>query len=306
MSATRVYEFYKNKWETTKPIRGRSEEVKPLGQRRRDWEKVTRKDIGNGQYSYCAKLYNTECVEYLPDGSIKLRIEGWVTPSTAEFIHEHSPFVCFKRNNKLWVEVRENAGEVKVYPLGETDLHLLAVDDGRWYRPAEPVVIKKFVVNRDKAKEARACVMPFIEWAKLMLKISDGWVMHETMKQVFGWENKVITGCLNEQHPEYVNPYMRKDKDMLRLCQSENDDDRLLALCLMAKSLNDIERRKAESFSYETEWNNHKFQRTADFYDYRMNMDTIKRYVYKLVEKVSEIHDIVEVEATNKTMTGVV
>ena len=42
------------------------------------------------------------------------------------------------------------------------------------------------------------------------------------------------------------------------------------------------------------------------FFDYRMKMDTIKRYVYKLAEKGADIHDIVEVEATNKTMTGVV
>ena len=210
MSATRVYEFYKNKWVSTKPIRGRTEEVRPIGKRRRDWEKITRKDIGNGEYSYCAKLWGTECVEYLPDGSIKLRIEGWVTPSTAEFIHEHSPFVCFKRNNKLWVQVREDAGEVKNYPLGEGDLHLLPVDNGARYRPAEPVKIKKQVVNRAKAKEARADVMPFLNWAKTMLKISDGWVMHETMKQAFGWKQ-------GEQHPEYVNPYMRKDNDMLQI-----------------------------------------------------------------------------------------
>ena len=93
---------------------------------------------------------------------------------------------------------------------------------------------------------------------------------------------------------------------MLRLCQSENDDDRLLALCLMARYVTDMERRKAESFVYEREWNNHKFQQSADFVDFRMNFDNIKRYVYKLVEKGADIHDIVEVEATNKTMTGVV
>ena len=187
------------------------------------------------------------------------------------------------------------SSDLKNYPLGGGDLHLLPVDDGRFYRPAEPVLIKKQVVNRAKAKEARADVMPFINWTKTMLKISDGWVMHETMKQAFGWKEN-----------GYVNPYGRKDNAMLELCQSENDDDRLLALCLMAKNLNDLERREAESFPYQTEWNGNTYTHRNVFYDFRMNMDTIKRYVYKLVEKGADIHDIVEVEATNKTMTGVV
>ena len=103
-----------------------------------------------------------------------------------------------------------------------------------------------------------------------------------------------------------MNPYGRKDNAMLELCQSESDDDRLLALCLMAKNLNDLERREAESFPYQTEWNGNTYTHRNVFYDFRMNMDTIKRYVYKLVEKGADIHDIVEVEATNKTMTGVV
>lgn len=305
MSAVKVYEFYKNKWETTKPIRGRSEEIRPVGKRRRDWEKIIRKELGNGEYSYCIVLYQTECVEYLPDGSVKLRAGGWPTPSTAEFIYEHSPFTCFKRNKKLWIKVSTDTDEVKTYPLGEGELHLLHNKSGR-YEPAEPVVIRKQVVNRAKAKAARADVMAFLDWSRTMLKISDGWVMHETMKQVFGWKEGKPNESNNWDSHGYVDPYMCKDNVLLELCQSENDDDKLLALCRIANHSNKEERRKAESFMYEMEWNGNKFMRSNDFYDMRVKFDTIKRYVYKLVEKSGDIHDIVEVQPTDKTMTGVI
>ena len=34
------YTHYKNLWESVKPIRGRSVEVRPIGERRRDWEQI--------------------------------------------------------------------------------------------------------------------------------------------------------------------------------------------------------------------------------------------------------------------------
>ena len=36
------YENFKRKYENTKPIRGRSVDVRPIGARRRDWEQVVR------------------------------------------------------------------------------------------------------------------------------------------------------------------------------------------------------------------------------------------------------------------------
>lgn len=291
----RVYQFYKDKWVSTKPIRGRTEDIRPIGKRRRDWETVTRKDLGNGEYSYCAKLWNTECVEYLPDGSIKLRIDGWATPSTAEFIYEHSPFRCFKRNRKLWVYVREDADETKTYPLGEGDLHLLPVDGGRWYRPAEPVKIKKQVVNRAKAKEARADVMAFLNWAKVMLKISDGWVMHETRKELFGWEgDKYSVG----QHASH--------KDLLGYVTSGDEEKWLRALCHASANMNNTEQRTAEVVVIEHDWQGHKHTYNQSFYDIQINFDALKRFIYKVADSHADIHDIVEVEATNKTMTNVV
>ena len=42
---TRSYEFYKFKWERTKPIRGRSVDVRPIDnyRRYRDWETIEKR-----------------------------------------------------------------------------------------------------------------------------------------------------------------------------------------------------------------------------------------------------------------------
>lgn len=295
MSATRLYEHYKKKWETTKPIRGRAEEVRPINKRRRDWEQITRKDLGNGEYSYCAVLYQTECVEYLPNGDVVVRCGSWSTPLTAEFIHIHSPFSCYKKNNKLWLRVKEDDGaSVKVYPLSGDGIRFKWVS-GYNFAPAEPVLIKKRVVNRTKAKEARATVMPFINWAKTMLTLSDGWVMHETKKQVFGWEDN-----------KYATPTTINDNRILEMVESGDDEQYLKALCHMTHRIKDEGTRTAESFQDSHEWNGKTYQHTRQLYDYKMKLDTIKRYVYKLVENGGDIHDVVEVQATDKSMTNVI
>ena len=35
-----LYAWYKHRYEDTKPIRGRAEDVRPIGKRSRDWELV--------------------------------------------------------------------------------------------------------------------------------------------------------------------------------------------------------------------------------------------------------------------------
>lgn len=294
-SATRLYEYFKTKWENTKPIRGRAEDVRPIGKRRRDWEKITRKDLGNGEYSYCAVLYGTECVEYFPNGDVQVQYGGWGTPLTAEFIHVHSPFTCFKQNRKLWLRVKEGTGgDVKVYPLGAEGLRFKWVQNYD-YEPIEPVVIKKRVVNRTKAKEARVTIMPFINWAKTILTLSDGWVMHETKKQVFGWKDNNYA-----MHP------ITNDERMLEMVESGDDEQYLKALCLMTHRLHEEASRTAEQFQEPYEFNGRTYQHTRVFHDYQMKMETIKRHVYKLVENGCDVHDVVEVKPTDKTMTNVI
>jgi hypothetical protein len=298
--STKTYESYAERYAKIKPIRGRSTDVRPIGDRRRDWETITKKAIDESMYAFSAKLYQTECVEYFPNGDIILRSGGWPTPTTAEFIHTHSPFTCWKQGGKLWIWV-----DTKAIPL--TAELRMNWKGGHDYEPAEKVVINKQVVDRDKAKAAREPFKPFLQFAKTMLAISDGWVMHETCKQVLGWKG---------DKPEDYTYAMEKLYESqlyatLTAPQQEIDVQQryLQILCRMTSGdlMENDGRREAESFMYTTQWgNNAPVQRQREFYDYKISFEKLKRRVYSAVEKKADIHRVVQVEPTDKGMYGTV
>jgi hypothetical protein len=299
------YDHYAKRYETTKPIRGRSTDVRPIGERRRDWETITKKALDDCMWSYSAHLYQTDCVEYLPNGDIILRSGGWQTPSTAEFIDTHSPFHCWKQGGKLWIRVRSFTN-VTAYPLnGELRMNWKGEHN---YAPAEKVVVRKRVVDRDKAKAARKPVQPFLDYAKAMLTLSDGWVMHDTCKLVLGWtgdkpeEYRYATGNMSERG--LYEMIVQQEQQEL-----EPESLYLEALCRFASShvIEFDAKREAEVFQYEVNYAGHQpFMRNRTFHDYKINFERLKRKVYAMVAAHDDIHKIIEVEPTNKGMYGTV
>ena len=87
----------KGTFEGTTPIRGRREDVRPLGRNRRysDHRIVKHmkavEEVGNplGKWveSYSARLYRTDCVEWVSDGTIEVGTGGYRSPSTLSFIN---------------------------------------------------------------------------------------------------------------------------------------------------------------------------------------------------------------------------
>jgi hypothetical protein len=287
------YKHYKNLWDSVKPIRGRAEDVRPIGDRRRDWERITRKQLLSGEYSYCARLHSTDCVEYLPNGNIILRTGGWETPSTSEFINEHSPFGVWKQNRKVWVRVNGIA-----YPVGN---ELELQPNGNGYKPVNSVLIKKRVVNRAKAKEARAPLMPFLDWAKTFLKMSDGWVMHSTRVEAFGLSESQIDGI---EYPKWAF----KPELMYEYICGAAPDEFVNILCVVARDKYDAwETRVADTRMWVLELPNHTGRTvTNEFYDMRFDFDIIKKKVYAACEKAIDYMDVKEVEPTRKTLSNVV
>jgi hypothetical protein len=303
----RDYNHFKAKYHSTVPIRGRDEDVRPIRDRRRTHELITTKKYPCGQVSYCATLYGTDVVEYHNNGQITLRTGGWATPTTAEFMHEQSPFTVWKQDNKLWARVPTPDG-VKAFPIGEAltfemveaPTHGMAV---QFYEPINKVLINKRVVDRAKAKAAREPLQPFLAWCKAFLTMSDGWVMHETRKAALGWEKRSDRDMwvmpLNHMFEEAVYRTLTEDTVLAP------EDNYLLALCRMSSNMWK-EKRKAETYEYEHVWsgNTHKF--TQHFEDYRVDFDAIKRKVYSWSEKFGDIHTTVQVEPTHKAMSNTV
>jgi hypothetical protein len=128
------YNHYKSLYESVKPIRGRAFDVRPIGKRRRDWETIRM----NGDVVECV-LYQTPVVRYYPDGKIGVDTGGWVTPSTAEFMYTHSPFVCRKRNNKIQVNpLGRHTEDAKYYPLPEHSETVFVLTSDNKYAPRLP------------------------------------------------------------------------------------------------------------------------------------------------------------------------
>jgi len=263
-NAKRDYEHYKAKYNNTVPIRGRANE-RPIGERRRSHEQITAKTLLSGEVSYCAKLHNTEVVEYHANGWITLRPDGWQTPATADFMHIHSPFGVYKICNKLWVYLPTSEGR-KAYPVGnELTVHQLSP---HVYEPINKVLIKKKVVDRDKAKAAREPMKPFLKFCKTFLAMSDGWVASETFA--------AMQDTPREMHYEHL---LYK-----YLCSGDSE----LHLGLMCRILR------------RTRWCSAKLG--AAQYSY----DQVKDAAYKLAEQHGDIYKVIEVEPTDKAMAGVV
>jgi len=291
------YQDYKNLHDSITPIRGRAVDVRPIGERRRDWETIRM----DGNVVAC-RLHNTDVVRYYPDGKIGLQCNGWQTPSTADFMHTHSPWSCFKRNKKLWVMVLQ-VSSVTLVDVGHKQMHYPIPTKGEIvfepseyasWRPVGDIVVEKRVVNRAKAREARAPYQPFLQWAKTFLKMSDGWIMHETRKQVIPMERNYF------QYRNYNEP------KVLELTRSGDDEQFLTALCVLLSS-SAIDKRVAEVIQPEPMIiQGANVAMPTTHYDLRYDYESLRTRLYKMVEKVSEIHDRVRVGVSERAQTNVI
>lgn len=286
------YKFYEIKYNNTKPIRGRSVEVRPIGQRRRDWETIISKDVEGGK-SYTAKLYGTDCVEYFPNGDIVLRAGSWATPTTAEFIHEHSPFICFKRYKKLWIKNQD-----ELLPING-ELHLKYLGEDKGWEPAEEVVIKQQVVDKQLAKTAREPLMPFLKFGEAFLKMSDGWLMHET-RMTAGVVVNIWGGYLHER---LTTLNAEKLYDYIATCDESE------YLYLMSYYLSDThhteERRLAKVEMIEVmEGTPNAWQRRCEYNDCKYSQTLLRSRVFETAKRAKEIHKIVEVKPSGRAVTN--
>jgi hypothetical protein len=248
---------------------------------------------------YCAKLYSTECVEYFPNGDLVIRAGEWATPTTAEFIHEHSPFRCIKRYKKLWIQNRE-----ELLPING-ELHLKYLGEGNGWAPAEEIVIQQRVVDRDLAKAAREPLMPFLKFGEAFLKMSDGWVMHETRLQagvgITPWgryqfdkiEGQGGTGS------RYGDIY-----DHIATC---DESEYLYILCYLLQDNEYQSSRTAEVRTIKMNAGSaNEWERKCQFCDYKYSNTILRGRVFNIAKQAKEIYKVVEVKPSGRAVTNTV
>jgi hypothetical protein len=188
----RLYEAYKELFNETKPIRGRGVEVRPWGDRRRDWEQVICRVQADGSLAYGARMHSTDVFLVYPNGDIQFDCDGWYTPTTAEFMGGLVLGIrVFKLYNRMWVQ--RDVGTEKFCAL--LDKPVLVKWDTtnpnyEHYRLAEPSTALQKTIDPVKAKAERLKIKAFKDYALSMLKISDGCVSDDLVAQYMQHPNR--------------------------------------------------------------------------------------------------------------------
>lgn len=164
------YAAAKTKYETTKHIRGRDTEQRPLGDRRRSHFQIRK--VGD---DIACKLYETDVVTYHPDNTITLRVpEQWRTTTTATFImdvlgryragaaiRDHDVVLWLKGANAAYLRVGE-ATKLKVEDNGY--LTLLSNDREHYVH----------AIDRKRMTELRKSIKPFRDYVRAALNLREG------------------------------------------------------------------------------------------------------------------------------------
>jgi len=188
---TQHYDYWKRRYEATPPVRGT--EIRPISRRSDKHRQIVKVALPDDKYAYALRLYNTDCITYYENGDIAVKDEGHISNSTANFISSYMPvgIYCTKARNNLWV-YGQLIKDGKKYPLSSKPIVLRAPPVGKigGYSPVEQVLLERKVVDRSVAKQNRLTIKPFMDWLQLMLKLSDGWIRHDTMKTFFPLSNR--------------------------------------------------------------------------------------------------------------------
>ena len=301
----RLYETLKAKFFNTKPIRGRAVEVRPYGRRSRDWEQIICKTQEDGQVVYGARFHQTDVLLVMPNGDIQFDCGGWHSPTTGMFMDRLSAFSVYKRYNKLWVH-RDVGTEKLIATLDKPVLVRWDTTNPNYenYRLDAPATAMQKVIDPLKAKAARQPAKAFVNYARAMLKILDGWVTHDLrMQYVINEEGRgesywfshcVIDG--EEYRIADMNNLTTIGEDKrkhLYECMCSTDEARNLVnfpkmMVLLTTGLNKVEGRGA--------W---------DSGDKRFAHKSLTDKIDRFVLSMNDVHKLKEVVVT-KAMTNLV
>jgi hypothetical protein len=175
------------------------------------------------------------------------------------------------------------------------------------YEPANPIIIEKEVVDRSKAKDARAPLKPFLDWAKMMHKLSDGWIMDSTREQ-FGVRklDRWAGGYVYNDMPDIAGQTWHGSYDFdnkktyAYLTECSSDEYMKIYLALLSDRSKATQQVIAKSVQHPQHSNS-----TIEFYDTQFDFSALKRKVYKIAEEACGVMKTIEVEVGGKAMTGV-
>lgn len=155
-----------NKWQSTKPIRGREPEIRPLGERRDCDSYSIRKDVCT-EVIECV-LYKTPVVRFTPDNEVLISFGQWTSASTCQFITRLVVGVGAHQARGT-VVLHFNKGVKAIVEQGE-ELVLVQDSNGAWM-PKVKQTHYDYRVNRKEANNVRKQVSQFRDYMSGVVKL---------------------------------------------------------------------------------------------------------------------------------------
>jgi hypothetical protein len=150
----------------TTPIRGRSPEVRPLGQRRDAGTYSVRMSGANVEFV----LYKTPVVTYLPNGDVVIKTDGWNSMSTHQFIEQVLGVKCYGARRNTVMEARSAEGDVHKYIIPK-DKGITMIHAGGYWRITQFNTIYEYRLNRKAANAVRKKYADFLKYIKGMVNL---------------------------------------------------------------------------------------------------------------------------------------
>lgn len=303
-----MYENFKNRYNNTKPIRGRATEVRPIGRRARDWEQVVKGyivdegalDVEGGE-AYGAHLYKTDCVMYTARGDIYVKTGGWETPTTAEFISRYLPrdMRCYKKYNKIWVEYKTQA-----YVVDSTKPIVFRYSPvGDFYAVENPIKLEQKVIDRTKMKTARDKLKGFRDYAKVMLKLADGWLSNELVEQhtvgqpdYYGRKGFELDGKKYDHWSLSGSVGQGVAQEIYDAMCNATDETYPKLLCMICAGSQSKEARTARTIQVErTDFNGNKRMDTQHIREFQYDYKTVDNRINYMIKACADVFTTKEV-----------
>lgn len=192
---------------TTKPIRGRTDPSKPqvpLGHR----NKIDQYSIRKCPFTQDIEcvLYQTPVVTFKPNGEVVIKSDGWDTMSSANFIGEVLGWTyAYIFDHNLCVSF---SGEDYRVP-NKGQLTIKRGESGRWEYVSGAPEAYTHKVNRKAINTLRKKYADFKKYAIAMIKLKNGEFTRDEYELAF-----------NDAYPALINNNTWRYDDMAKMCRS--------------------------------------------------------------------------------------
>jgi len=221
------------------------------------------------------------------------------------FMGSVTPFNVYKRYNKLWIDRAVGTKKI-IAPLDKPVLVRWDTTNPNYehYRLDAPATAMQKVIDPLKAKAARQPAKAFVNYARAMMKILDGWVTHDLRMQYYLPPN-------HDSNSEWYSHFYLSDvkfdvSDMHNLSNTTEDKRKYLYECMCSTD----EARNAANFpkmmvALTSGLTKISATGTWDKQDRRFAHKSLTDKIDRFVLSMNDVHTTKEVVIT-KAMTNLV